>query len=198
MYFFSTGGKFKESTVAVWCQTNCFLIRFRQSHNKLAGIPTIQQSISAMHHLMPANWILCTTKPYRLLKLYSYSIEGYWHNYLTTAVSQLLSHLQLRATGHFGPETVQHWDTLVLFRWVRSVWTFRHQYQSVQKTLCTLVPNGPVPWSELSCCVDWSILPYGPKCLTCLCQVSTCKKQLAWFPAKQRSHRMQHKQDAYI
>ena len=40
MYFFSMAGKFKPSTVLVWCSTNCLLICLRHSHNKSAGVPT--------------------------------------------------------------------------------------------------------------------------------------------------------------
>jgi len=40
-------------------------------------------------------------------------------------------------TGQFGPETDRHSDTSALFRWVGRVWTFRHQYRSVQKTVQT-------------------------------------------------------------
>jgi len=66
----------------------------------------------------------------------------------------MMTELGIRvATGHFGPGQIGTETTSALFRWVWSVRTFRHQYQSVQPTVQTVPPygpNSPTLWSEVS------------------------------------------------
>jgi len=62
MYFFSSGGKLKPSTDAARHRSNCFLIRLRHSHNKLAGVPTMYTPYTHSHNNCTCNyalWNLC-------------------------------------------------------------------------------------------------------------------------------------------
>ena len=70
-------------------------------------------------------------------------------------MGESVERLSTWVTGRFGPETDPHWDTSALFRWVRSVRIFRHQYRSVQKTYSLSV--------ELSSPMVRNVPPYGPK-----------------------------------
>ena len=40
-----------------------------------------------------------------------------------------------KVIGHFGPDTFRHWDTSAIFRWVRTVRTFRHHTEVSKRHL---------------------------------------------------------------